>query len=73
MGDGRWGGPDTGGGRLKYAFLDGEEEKGRKERGDGQNVSLEQGTRTNIGGGEKEGTKIISDGKHIIFKNRDRV
>ena len=28
----------------------------------------EQGARTNLGGGKKEGTKIISDGKHIILK-----
>ena len=48
--------------------MNGEEEKGRKERGDGQDVSVEQGARTNLGGGGKEGTKIISDGKHRILK-----
>ena len=39
-------------GATEYSFMDGEEENGRKERGDGQDVSVEQGARTNLGGGE---------------------
>ena len=30
--------------------------------------SVEQGTRMNLGGGKKEGTKLISDGRHRILK-----
>ena len=55
-------------GAADYAFMDGEEgkrTKGERRRARG---SGEQGTWTNIGGGEKEGTIIISDGKHRILK-----
>ena len=74
MGGGQWGGPDTGGGRLNTRLWT--ERRGKKRtKGERRRVrcSGEQGTRTNLGGGKKEGTKIISDGKHRIFKNRDRV
>ena len=48
--------------------MDGEEAKRTKvERGRAR-CFVEQGTRTNLGGGEKEGTKIILDGKHRILK-----
>ena len=49
----------------------------RKKRTNGERrrarCAEEQGARTNLGGKKKEGTKIISDGKHRIFKNRYRV
>ena len=48
--------------------MDGEEEKGTKGERRRAICSVEQGTQTNLGGGEKEGTKIISDGKHRILK-----
>ena len=35
MGGGRWGGPDTGGGRLNTRLWTERRHKGRKERGDG--------------------------------------
>ena len=38
MGDGRWGGPDTGGGATEYTLWTERRQKGRKERGDGQDV-----------------------------------
>ena len=72
MGDGRWGGTDTGGGRLntRCGQRGGKKDERREETG---KMFFEQGTRTNLGGGGKEGTKLSSDGKHRIFKNRDRV
>ena len=48
--------------------MDGEEAKRIKGERRQERCSVEQGTRTNLGGGEKEGTKIISDGKHRILK-----
>ena len=58
--DGRWGtnygGPYTGGvwlNTLKRAEM---RQTRRKERGDGQDA-VDQGTRMNLGGGGKEGTK----------------
>ena len=38
MGDGQWGGPDTGGGRLNTQKRAERGHIGRKERGDGQDV-----------------------------------
>ena len=38
MGDGRWGGPDTGGGRLNTRLWTERRQKRRTERGDGQDV-----------------------------------
>ena len=73
MGDGQWEGPDTGGGRLTTCLWTERREKGRKERGDGQYVlEIKAPGRISEGGKRKE-PKIISDGKHRIFKNRDRV
>ena len=50
MGDGRWGGPDTGGGRLntRYGRRGGKKDERREETG---KMFFEQGTRTNLGGG----------------------
>ena len=55
-------------GAAEYAFMDREE--GKRTKGDRirSRCSGEQGTRTNLGEGGKEGTKIISDGKHRILK-----
>ena len=39
MGDGRWGGPDTGGGRMNTQKRAEKGYIGRKERGDGQDVT----------------------------------
>ena len=49
-------GPDTGGGQLNTSKRVERRQIGRKERGDGQD-DVEQGTRMNLGGGGKEGTK----------------
>ena len=50
------GGPDTAGGRLNTLKQAERRQIGQRERGDGQDA-VEQGTRVNLGGGEKEGTK----------------
>ena len=67
MGDGRWGGPDTGGGRLntRYGRRGGKKDKRREETGKmfGRARHPDESRR-----GEKEGTKNISDGKHRILK-----
>ena len=55
-------------GAAKYTFMDGEEGKSMKGERRQARCSGEQGTRTNLGGGEKEGTKIISEGKHRILE-----
>ena len=68
MGDGRWGGPDTGGGRLNTRLWTERRGKGQKERGDGQDVLESKAPGRILEGGGKEGTKIISDGKHRILK-----
>ena len=73
MGDGRWGGPDTGGGRLNTRLRTERREKERKERGDGKDVLDSKAPGRILEGGKKEGTQFISDDKHRIFKNRDRV
>ena len=55
MGDGRWGGPDTGGGRMNKHIWTERRKKGKKERGDGQD-DLESKAPGRIleGGGRKE-------------------
>ena len=63
MGDGRWGGPDTGGGRLNTQKRAERGHIGRKERGDGQDVLVGARSPDESWRGEKEGTKIIIDGK----------
>ena len=68
MGDGRWGRPDTGGGRLNTHLWTERREKGRKERGGGQDVLESKAPGRILEGGKKEGTKIIFDGKHRILK-----
>ena len=65
--DGLWGGPDTGGGAAEYTLMDREEAKRTNRERRRARCAEEQGARTNLGGGGKEGTKIISDGKHRIF------
>ena len=64
MGDGRWGEPYTGGGRLNTQKRAERGHIGIKERGDGQDVCLEQGARMNLGGGGEEGTTTSSKGTH---------
>ena len=56
MGDGRWGGPDTGGGRLntRYGRRGGKKDERREDTG---KMFFKQGTRTNIGGGERKEPK----------------
>ena len=59
--DGRWGKDDGRDRTLEESRLNTQKraERGhirRKERGDGQDVCLDQGARMNIGGGKKEGT-----------------
>ena len=68
MGDGRWGGPDTGGRRLNtcYGRRGGKKEKSREETGKmfGRARHSDKSWRR----GEKEGTKIILYEKHRILK-----
>ena len=73
MGDGRWGGPDTGEGRLntRYGRRGGKKDERRVEMG--KMFCRARRPDESRRGGKKEGTTIISEGKHIIFKNRDRV
>ena len=59
-------------GAAEYAFMDVEEGKGRKERGDGQDVLESKAPGRILEGGGKEGTKIISDGKHRILRSGHR-
>ena len=67
MGDGRWGGLDTGGGRLstRYGQRGGKKDERREETGKmfWRARHLEEYRR-----GEKEGTTIIYEGKHRILK-----
>ena len=56
MGDGQWGGPDTGGGRLntdRNGRRGGIYEENREETG--KMLLEEQGARMNLGGGERKG------------------
>ena len=55
MGDGRWGGPDTGGGRLNTQKRAERGHIGRKERGYGQDFLVGEMSRMNLGGGERKG------------------
>ena len=64
MGDRRWGGPDTGGGRLNTQKWAERGHIGRKERGDGQDVTEGARSPDESWRGEKEGTKSSSTGKH---------
>ena len=48
--------------------MDGEEGKGRKERGDGQDVLESKAPGRISEGGERKEPKIISEGKHRILK-----
>ena len=48
--------------------MNGEEEKVRKERGDGQDVIGSKAPGRILEGGERKEPKIISEGKHIILK-----
>ena len=57
MGDGRWGGPDTGGGRLNTRLWTERREKGRKERGDGQDVMESKAPGRISEGGERKEPK----------------
>ena len=63
MEDGRWGVPDTGGGRLNTQKRAERGHIGRKERGDGQDFLVGARRPDEYLRGEKEGTKIIIDGK----------
>ena len=55
MGDGQWGGPDTGGGRLNTSLGKERRQKGRTERGDGQDVLKNKAPgRISEGGKRKE-------------------
>ena len=64
MGDARWGGPDTGGGRLNTQKRAERGHIGRKERGDGQDVIVRARSPDESWRGEKEGNKSSSTGKH---------
>ena len=64
MGDGRWGGPDTGGGRQNTQKRAERGHMGRKERGDGQYVTVGARSPDESWRGEKEGTTSSSTGKH---------
>ena len=63
MGDGRWEGPDTGGGRLNTQKSAERGHIGRKERVDGQDVTEGARSPDESWRREKEGKKIIFDGK----------
>ena len=67
MGDGRWGGPDTGGGRLntRYGRRGGKKDEKREET---CKMFCRASHPDESRRGEKEGTKIISDRKHRILK-----
>ena len=58
MEDGRWGGPDTGGGAAEYTFMDGEEAERTNGERRRERCAEEQGARTNLGGGKKEVTNV---------------
>ena len=62
MGDGRWGGPDTGGGRLNTQKQAERGHIGRKERGYGQDVTVGARIPDESWRGKKEGTKSSSTG-----------
>ena len=60
MGDGRWGGPDTGGGRLNTRLWT--ERRQKDERREEMGMLCRAITRVNLGGEKKEGTRTITDG-----------
>ena len=64
MGDGRWGGSDTGGGRLNTQKRAERGHIGRKEIGDGQDVIVRARSPDESWRGEREGTTSSSTGKH---------
>ena len=64
MGDGRWGGPDTGGGWMNTQKQGEKGNIGRKEIGDGQEVLVGVRIPDESWRGKKEGTKSSSTGKH---------
>ena len=64
MGDGRWGGPYTGGGRLNTQKRTERGHIGRKDIGDGQDVTEGAKSPDDSRRGEKEGTTSSSTGKH---------
>ena len=64
MGDGRWGGSDTGGGRLNTQKRAERGHIGRKERGDGQDVTEGARSPDESRRGGNEGTTSSSTGKH---------
>ena len=73
MGDGRWGGPDTGGGRLntRYGRRGGKKDERREETG--KMFCRARHPDESWRGGKRKEPKTISDRKHRNFKNRDRV
>ena len=64
MGDGRWGDQTLEESRLNTQKRAERGHIGRKERGDGQDVCLEQGARMNLGGVKNEVTTSSSKGTH---------
>ena len=70
MGDGRWGGPDAGGCRLNTQKRAERGHIGRKERGDGKDVSEGARSPDESQRREKEGTTSSSTGKHRILTLR---
>ena len=67
MGDGRWGGPNTGGGRLNTRLWTERRQKGRTERVDGQDVLKNKAPgRISEEKKRKEPTFIL-EGKHRNF------
>ena len=73
MGDGRWGDRTLEGG-AEYTFMDGEEAE--RTNGERRQASCaeEQGARTNLRGGKKEGTNVHLGRETLkLLKNRARV
>ena len=60
-------------GEAEYTLWTERRQKGRTERGGGQDVLKNKAPGRISEGGKRKEPKIISDGKHRIFKNRDRV
>ena len=73
MGYGRWGGPDTGGGRLNTRLWTERRKKDERREDTGKMFGRARRPDESRRGGGKEGTQIISEGKHRNFKNRHRV
>ena len=64
MGDGRWGGPDTGGERLNTRLWTERREKRRKEKGDGQDVLESKAPGRISEGGKRRGPEPSRTGIH---------